>query len=278
VPTVLLSAQVISGSYTLAANGYGTMTFNEDVSDPGFGDIVTVGVYAVDPTINILDPNNTTDTASAGGALLAEMDTNLAGTGALIPQTDTTATDSTGNYAFGATGLLTTPASFDFLGEANIAAAAFSGTGALSDPFGVFTAGGEFNTVTFAATVTPDLVNAGRSTFSPLTLTSTAFGSDDVTLDYTIYQANGAQLFMVEMDDDVESHGAIEQNTLTASAAARPDRTTRNTNPERQAVNYKWWHGRFARSCHHDPCVLAQITYRREGCPIPRFSAEWEVL
>jgi hypothetical protein len=216
-----LSAQVISGSYTLAANGYGTMTFNEDVSDPGFGDIVTVGVYAVDPTINILDPNNTTDTASAGGALLAEMDTNLAGTGALIPQTDTTATDFTGNYAFGATGLLTTPASFDFLGEANIAAAAFSGTGALSDPFGVFTAGGEFNTVTFAATVTPDLVNAGRSTFSPLTLTSTAFGSDDVTLDYTIYQANGAQLFMVEMDDDVESHGAIEQNTLTASAAAR---------------------------------------------------------
>ena len=57
----LLPAASINGTYTLAANGYGSMTFAE-----GFGDVAVLDVYAVDPTLNILHPNNTTDTAAEG--------------------------------------------------------------------------------------------------------------------------------------------------------------------------------------------------------------------
>ena len=139
----LLPAAHITGAYTLAANGYGTMTFNAIGSSPGFGDVVTLGLYAVDPTINLLDPNSTTN--AGGGVLLAEMDTNLAGTGVLIPQTDPTLGDFTGAYTFGADGLTFAPAGFDFLGEATVTAGAFSGTGAISDPFGALTStAGEF--------------------------------------------------------------------------------------------------------------------------------------
>ena len=216
----LLPAAHITGTYTLAANGYGTMTFNAIGASPGFGDVVTLGLYAVDPTINILDPNDTSN--AGGGVLLAEMDTNLAGTGLLIPQTDPTLADFTGAYAFGAGGLTGAPAGFDFLGEATVAAGAFSGTGAVSDPFGALTStAGEFPTVTFVGTAAADADNAGRFTFSPLALSGTGFTSP-VDMTFTAYQANAAQVFVVQMDSNVESHGSIEQNTLTPAAGARP--------------------------------------------------------
>lgn len=215
----LLPAGHITGTYTLAADGYGTMTFNAIGASPGFGDIVTLGLYAVDPTINILDPNNTTD--AGGGVLLAEMDTNLAGTGVLIPQTDTTLGDFTGAYTFGAGGLTGAPAGFDFLGEATVMAGAFSGTGAVSDPFGALTStAGEFPAVTFAGTATADADNVGRFTLNPLALSGAGFTSP-VDSTFTAYQANAGQLFLIQMDSSIESHGAIEQNTLAPAAGAR---------------------------------------------------------
>jgi hypothetical protein len=219
----LLPAAHISGTYTLAANGYGTMTFNAVGASPGFGDVVTLGLYAVDPTINILDPGSTSN--AGGGVLLAEMDTNLAGTGVLIPQTDTAFADFTGAYTFGAGGLTGAPAGLDFLGEATVAAGAFSGTGAVSDPFGALTStAGEFPTVTFTGTAAADADNAGRFTLNPLALSGTGFTSP-VDAAFTAYQANAGQVFLIQMDSIIESHGSIEQNTLTPAAGAKPART-----------------------------------------------------
>jgi hypothetical protein len=216
----LLPAASITGTYALAANGYGTMTFNPIGSSPGFGDVVAVGLYAVDPAINILDPNNTAN--AGGGALLAEMDTNLAATGVLIPQTDAALADFKGAYSFGAGGLSGAPAGFDFLGEATATSGAFSGAGAVSDPFGALTSTpGEFPAVTFAATAAGDADNAGRFTFSPLALSGTGFASPVDTI-FTAYQASAGQAFVVQMDSNVESHGSIEQNTLAPAAGARP--------------------------------------------------------
>ncbi len=93
-----LLAAPINGTYMIAANGYGSLNFDS------FDTVATLGVYAVDPTLNILDPNNTSDTADSGGALIAEMDTNLIGIGSIVPQTDVTVASFTGNYAFGAQG------------------------------------------------------------------------------------------------------------------------------------------------------------------------------
>jgi hypothetical protein len=216
----LLPAAHITGAYMLGANGYGTMTFNPIGSSPGFGDVVTLGLYAVDPTINILDPNSTTN--AAGGVLLAEMDANLAGTGVLVPQTDTTLDDFTGAYTFGAGGLTFAPAGFDFLGEATVTAGAFSGTGAVSDPFAALTSTvGEFSPVTFSGTAAADAGNAGRFTFDSLALSGAGFTSP-VDATFTAYQANAGQVFVVEMDSTIESHGSIQQNTFKPAAAARP--------------------------------------------------------
>jgi len=212
----LLPAAPITGTYTLAANGRGSMSFDE-----GFGDVALLGIYAVDPTLNILDPNDTTDTASAGGALLAEIDANLAGIGVLIPQTSPAS--FTGAYTFGAQGRsgATNGFEFDFLGEATVTAGAFTGTGALSDPFATLTGtANEFSGVSFTSTATPDADNPGRLTFSPVALSGTGFASP-VKITVTAYQANGGQLLLVQMDSGVESGGSMEQNTLAPAATVR---------------------------------------------------------
>jgi hypothetical protein len=213
----LLPAATISGTYSLGADGYGNVNFAA-----GFGSVETLGIYAVDPTLNILDPNSTG--SGGGGALLSEMDANHVGTGVLIPQTDPTATHFAGNYTFGAQGVSDVRfGEFDFLGEGTMTAGAFSGIGVLSDPLagGITGAAKEFSNVNFASTATPDLHNVGRFTFSPLILSSTEFGNPiDLTL--TVYQANAGQLFWVGMDPTIELQGTLEQSTLADAAVKKP--------------------------------------------------------
>src|SRR6202167_4767122 len=77
----IATGAAFDGTYALAGNGYGSFTF----VDPPTDDVTLFGIYAVDPTLNILDPNNSA-AGLTGGALIAELDTNLVGTGVLIPQ------------------------------------------------------------------------------------------------------------------------------------------------------------------------------------------------
>ena len=218
----VLTAANITGTYSLDSNGYGTFNF-----DGGFGDVATLGIYAVDPALNILDPNN----PSAGGAVavLAEMDENLVGIGALLPQTDVTVSSFAGFYAFGAQGQTSAGFDeFDFLGGATVSEAGtvFSGTGSLSDPFATLTGGVESQTAAFSATAVPDTApgHAGRYTLNPVAVASTT--SDFTPFDFntvTAYQANGQQLFWVEVDPHSEFGGSLQQNpsSVVPSATAR---------------------------------------------------------
>ena len=218
----VLTAANITGTYSLDSNGYGTLNF-----DGGFGDVATLGIYAVDPALNILDPNN----PSAGGAVavLAEMDENLVGIGALLPQTDVTVSSFAGFYAFGAQGQTSAGFDeFDFLGGATVSEAGtvFSGTGSLSDPFATLTGGVESQTAAFSATAVPDTApgHAGRYTLNPVAVASTT--SDFTPFDFTTvtaYQANGQQLFWVEVDPHSEFGGSLQQNpsSVAPSATAR---------------------------------------------------------
>jgi hypothetical protein len=207
----VLTAANITGTYSLGSNGYGTFNF-----DGGFGDVATLGIYAVDPALNILDPNN--PSAGGGVAVLAEMDENLVGIGALLPQTDVTVTSFAGFYAFGAQGQTSAGLDeFDFLGGATVSEAGtvFAGTGSLSDPFATLTGGVESQTATFSATAVPDTApgHAGRYTLNPVAVASTA--SDFTPFDFTTvtaYQANGQQLFWVEVDPHTEFGGTLQQN------------------------------------------------------------------
>jgi len=220
---VLLPAQPFTGSFSISAAGNGFITIDNTGGVGDLGDIVTLGVYAVDPTLNILDPNDTTD--STGGALVSEMDGNLIGTGSLVPQSSSIdPSDFFGAYAFGAQGDTTgDDDEFDFVGAATVDdAGVFSGVGALSDPFTALSSGGESTAATFNGTATPDGINAGRSTFGPLEIAASDGSFETVDLNVTVYEANASQFFWIEMDEEAYFSGSLETSTaFTADAAKR---------------------------------------------------------
>ena len=152
------------------------------------GDLATLVIYAVDPALNILDPNNT---SGGGGALVLDDDANIYSSGALIPQASGASTQ--GNYAFD---YWVYPAPYGFSnisgqflsdGNGNVA-----GTADVSAPFAL---AGIDPGVPTAGTYVADASNAGRFT-STVTLTSTtpAFVLSE---GWVIYQASGSQMVFV---------------------------------------------------------------------------------
>jgi len=202
------SAQSLSGNWFMDNDGYGGLGFS---AGKGLEDIYNLGVYAVDPKLNILDPNNP---SGGGGALVVDLDGSssfespLNGVGVLLPQTDTTSADVNGTWAFGAQdfplgGLCAGCYEFDFVGQGTISSLAFSGTGMISDPGKLFSSKTTDSGVSFAgsgesstATIVPDEENPGRYTISNQTI-----GTLEYEFHVTIYQASSGQLLWVEMDD-----------------------------------------------------------------------------
>jgi len=224
----IVPAASISGNYTVAANGYGSLTIT-----PGdLGDVSVLGIYMTDPLLNLNDPNNTT--SGLGGGLIADLDganpsAALNGTGVLVPQTDTSSASFAGSYAFGAQTYFTpdrpneTGWEFDFVGQGSVSGGAFSGaTGLLSDPFAFFnpTQSDGTDTAKFTGTAVPDPANAGRYTMKLVM----AVAADPGTFSTVIYQAGGGQLFWIDLQesDDGMFLGAIEQQgSLNALPAAQ---------------------------------------------------------
>ncbi len=229
---VVVSAAISGGTYSVAGypdvefggtpvNGYGWM-------DLPLGDIYYLGLYMTDPALNLLDPNNTT--SGMGGALIADMDSSIlaGGTGVLVPQTDVTPGDFTGNYAFGAQGFDTNDNfwEFDLVGQGAVAPDAtvatnldLTGTGLLSDPGGWFAAAGENLNVSFAGTATPDTGNVGRLTMlstdtADYPLTVTVGDNTSVPINTVIYQASASQLFWVDVDTNEDPTTDVFLGTL----------------------------------------------------------------
>jgi hypothetical protein len=212
---VQLVATNIDGSYEVAANGYGSLTIGE-----GFGDTDHFGVYAVDPLLNILDPNDTGDTT--GGALLAEMDEALIGSGSIVPQTDIVVDDFSGSYAGGGSGNTTEGDEFDFLVFATVTESngTFSAIAAVSDPFGALTGTDQSTTnATVTAPIVPDNLNPGRYDLSPLVFASPDF--DTINMAVGAYQASGSQLFWIETDSDSYFGGSLELFPGTGNTDAK---------------------------------------------------------
>jgi hypothetical protein len=216
--TVLLPAETFTGSFSISAAGNGFIA----IDDGDLADIVTLGVYAVDPNLNILDPNDTTD--SLGGALVSEMDANLVGTGSLVPQpSGIDPADFSGPYAFGAQGDTADDGDeFDFVGAATVDDGNdFSGSGALSDPFAALSTGGESTTAVFNGTVTPDATNSGRFTIDPLQIAASDESFDTVSPNVTVYEANASQFVWIEMDENSYFSGSLETSTVASADAVK---------------------------------------------------------
>lgn len=222
-------AAAISGSYSIASNGYGSLT----ITAGDLGNVSLLGVYMTDPNLNLTDPNNTT--SGIGGALIADMDPLLAGgTGILVPQTDTAITSFAGAYALGAQDIDFGIYEFDFLGQATVTSsknAVLTGTGLLNDPFSDLNPppGATYSGVTFSGTARPDSKNLGRYTLyttgkKPNPFVITLPPSSPFDFNVAIYQASGGLLFWLDEDNSGEQmfFGSLQQQgSLAGLPAAR---------------------------------------------------------
>jgi hypothetical protein len=210
----VVSGATISGTYSITNNGYGSLR----ISPGDLGSVTVLGIYMTDPNLNLNDPNNTT--SELGGALVADLDANIDGTGVLVPQTDTSVASFAGSYAFaaheynqqGETGW-----EDDFVGQGTVTGGILNGTGLVSDP-GTFFYFGDAPTnsgVTFSGTAAPDTTHSGRYTLAGSGLAVTISGRG--TYDYStvvIYQASGDQLFWMNEDSLTLFLGPLQQQAL----------------------------------------------------------------
>ena len=178
-------AQIISGTYSIASNGYGSLT----ITSGTLGDVSVLGIYATDPTLNLNDPNNTA--SGGGGAAVVDLDGNVAGSGVLVPQTDITTASFDGPYALGFQDFVSngaTSGQFDFVGNATATASSLSGVGVVSDPGEILAPQTVDPGTTFTSTTTPDSANLGRYLLDPFTM---IVGDGAATLNFqaVIYQA-----------------------------------------------------------------------------------------
>ena len=230
-------ASAITGTYSIATNGYGSLAFaTTSANYPGLGDITALGIYLTDPALNLEDPNNTT---GGGGALVVDLDSGeLTGiplpgaTGVIIPQTDaaTATADFAGNYAAGWQNVdnLGCGCEFDMLAQGTMVAnGALSLTGLVSDPFFSFgtpdpTSSGD----TFVGTPLADPKNPGRYTMLTVkdSLATVVDGAAGPNFDMVIYQSSGGQLFWLDYDTSLTTVavGPLEQQgSLTGLPAAK---------------------------------------------------------
>lgn len=206
---MVASAAPITGSYSISNsidsvvyNGYGTLTLDSGT----LRDVSALRIYMTDPTLNLNDPNNP---IGGGGALVLDMDPMLAGgIGFLLPQTDTTAADFTGTFAFQAQDY-NPNREFDYAGSTYVSGMFFNGAAQLNDLFGYF--GGvptDYNGAGFTGPIQPDSNNAGRYTISGL---SVGAGANSPAFDMAIYQVSSSQLVWMDEDGFSLSLGLLQQ-------------------------------------------------------------------
>jgi len=213
----------IAGTYTISiggTNGYGNLTINPATLQ----DVTEFGIYMVDASININDPNNT---SGGGGALIVDLSTNVLGVGSLVPQT----TGSfSGNYALGFQDFFpggppppTNSGEADFVGNAT-AGATLAGSGTISDPREILN-NAMVDSVTFSgATITADATNAGRFTITPITVPANQVAGGTISYSASVYQASSGQLFWIEDGADGLSSvfgGQIQATSAIGAAAAK---------------------------------------------------------
>ncbi len=214
-----LPATSISGNYSVAANGYGSLTINPGV----LGDVSVLGIYMTDPGLNLNDPNNTS--TGLGGALIADMDAALpGGVGILIPQTDTSSASFTGEYAVGAQAYNDFCCEFDFAGVVNVTSGAFTGNGLLADPFYTLGANATNLKVGFSGTPLVDSSNPGRYTMLSTNPTANPLNIKVDGLltpfDVVVYQASGGQLMWLDEDAISVFVGSLQQQGLLTGIPA----------------------------------------------------------
>jgi hypothetical protein len=193
----IIATGSISGGYTLAADGYGNLTITAGDLIGLESDITIFGVYAIDPAVNVVDPNSPNQT---GGALLLNLDTTGSMTGILSPQGDPTDLFNTNNAV--ALGGDDTTGPVNLVGQVlSDGVSNLTGTGDLNE---ILTPGGQTAGVSLVGTFAPDGVNVGRSTLA-LTINGAATPNNII-----LYQASPFLSVSIDIDTTFQGSGSIQ--------------------------------------------------------------------
>lgn len=189
-----VTSAAFTGTYTLAANGYGSIA----IAGGATQHVTTLGVYAIDPAINPLDLNSST---GGGGALILDLDATDIGGGVLLAKA--ASPTFTGNYAVGYRAFTPAGVEQNAVGQVAIGTGSFTGT---ADANTLPTVGSNLG-VSVSGTFTADATHAGRFTL-PLTV---SIGNNPPALNFVLYQASTGDLLWIETDTTQYVSGSIEQ-------------------------------------------------------------------
>jgi hypothetical protein len=194
-PSVPTTAKPATGAYTISTQN-GTLNLTDAAGASTFN------IYMVDPTLNILDPNNT---SGGGGALLLHTDASINGIGIVVPQAVSatpafTASNalnladpvvtSTATNEFDLAGVVTSDGTSKFTSGLSDYDENDSGNAAILPVLGAATTG----------TFTADATNPGHFT-GTFTVTAGAYPFISASaFSVSFYQASSAQAFVIETD------------------------------------------------------------------------------
>jgi hypothetical protein len=215
-PTTPSTGKPVTGSYVLSGTQNGTLTLMEAAGSSTFN------IYMVDPTVNILDPSNS---SGGGGALLLHTDASINGTGVLIPQAISANPSFVANHALNLTNSVTTSTSTNELDLVGVVSSDDSAKflNGLADydqndsgnPAIVLVPG-----ASVTGTFTADNTNPGHFTGSfnvPTPSTPGAYpfiSASATTFNVSFYQASGSQAFVIQTDSTANISGYLLQQQL----------------------------------------------------------------
>jgi len=180
----------IAGQALYAIAGDGTGTLDLPPAADLQGSVSALLIFAVAPTLNLLDPNSA---SGGGGALVMDYDPGAVASGYIVPQS---AGVFEGNYAL--TLQSVRPAGqTDLVGQSVALGGALTGTVDINDG-GQTTAG-----VSLTGTFTADAANTGRWTG--------AFTVNSITHQIKFYQVSGTLFVIVDTDGTDVGIGILEQ-------------------------------------------------------------------
>lgn len=217
-PTTGSPGLAVSGSYTVSNTESNTLNLTlTDAAGPS-----TFNMYLVDPTLNILDPNNT---SGGGGALLLHTDGNINGTGILVPQQTSTA--FLGSYALNLNNSIATtpPNELDLVGVLSANGTQLLGGGAndLADYDEVSTSPAPMLGAPLSGSFAPDGNHPGRAFGSlkiddpPAAVNPYPFIpglTPPLTFSVAFYPVNNSEAFIIETDTQANVSGYLVQQQL----------------------------------------------------------------
>jgi hypothetical protein len=213
-PTTVTKGTTVTGTYMISGSPSGTLSLTDAAGTSAFN------LYLVDPTLNILDPSNS---SGGGGALLLHTDASIIGTGMLIPQALSGSPSFSAKHTISLTNSISSslpPDELDLVGVlSSDGTANFNGTADYAQNGAFYVTSNVVIGNTLAGTFAADSANPGHFTgsFTLGTGASVAFPFIPPAVsmfNVSYYQASSSQALVIQTDTSADAWGYLLEQQL----------------------------------------------------------------